>query len=478
MKLGTRIFLCSVIIFAVCFYYPINWVLDNQRIRYLEGVEDPLVDQANILAALVGSEMENGKFDSEGWYTVFEEVSSRFLSAKIYDLDKNNVDLQVYITDAKGKIVFDSRSRENIGEDYSKWRDVRLTLDGQYGARSTRKYEDVPTSSVLFVAAPIRVAGEIAGVLTVAKPTTNINNFIEGAKPKITRISLVALLIALLLSLVASIWITRPIKRLTTYAIDTGSGRRTVFPRLDCTEIGDMGKAFEKMQEALEGKRYVEQYIQNLTHEIKSPLSAIRGAAELLDEEMPRDRRTRFMANIRNEAGRIQEIVDRMLQLTELESLKELQSTENVSMRSLVRTILESKQPMLLQKQIEIELDVEDDLVVQGDSFLLFQAVSNLIQNAIDFSPRGGQICLRGGEKDERMFFSVLDQGPGIPEYAGEKIFDKFFSLQRPDSDSKSTGLGLCLVREVANLHNGKVALKNREEKGARAELVLPARMK
>ncbi len=477
MKLGARIFFCFFIIFIVCFYYPINWVLDNQRIRYLEGVEDPLVDQANILAALVGSEMETDRFDPERWYAVFNNVSSRFLTAKIYDLNKTHVDLQVYITDLAGTIIFDSRSRDNIGADYSEWRDVRLTLEGHYGARATRKYENVPTSSVLFVAAPVLVAGKMAGVLTVAKPTTNINNFLKSAKPKISRISLISMLTALLLSLFASIWITRPIKRLIQYANDIGARKRAVFPKLDRTEIGDMGKAFEKMQEALEGKRYVEQYIQNLTHEIKSPISAIRGAAELLNEEMPRERRTRFMANIRNEANRIQEIVDRMLQLSELESRKELQAIESVSVSSLVKTVLESKQPMLSQKQIEVISDVADGTVVQGDSFLIFQAVSNLLQNAIDFSSPGGRIKLRGETKNEQLVLTILDEGSGIPEYAGEKIFDKFFSLRRPASGSKSTGLGLCLVREVASLHGGEVSLKNRKEKGARAKLVLPARM-
>ncbi|MFC1828959.1 two-component system sensor histidine kinase CreC, partial [Thermodesulfobacteriota bacterium] len=153
MKLGTRIFFCFMLIFAVCFYYPIDWITENLRTRYLEGVEDPLVDQANIMAGIVGLEMETDRFDPEKLYHAFEKVYSHTISARIYDLVKSHVDIRIYITDATGKIIFDSENRKNVGEDYSKWRDVRLTLAGEYGARTTRKDPEDLMSSVLYVAA-------------------------------------------------------------------------------------------------------------------------------------------------------------------------------------------------------------------------------------------------------------------------------------------------------------------------------------
>jgi len=474
MKLGARIFFCYVAIFMVCFYYPINFVLDNLRTRYLEGVEDPLVDQANIFAGIIGSEMALKQFDPERWHAIFKNVYSRSFSARIYNFEKRDVDMSVYITDRDGKILFDSTTRENTGKDYSKWRDVHLTLSGKYGARTTRIDENVPDSSVLYVAAPIRVDGEVAGAVTLAKPTTNINNFLKSAKPKISKAGFMAVTTAMLLSLFASFWITRPIKRLTHYADEIRRGRRVPFPRLGKTEIGEMGAAFEKMKEALEGKNYVEHYVQTLTHEIKSPLSAIRGAAELLEEKMEPERRSRFLSNIRTEANRVQEIVDRMLKLSELETLKNLRKVERVSFQSIVKTVCESKQPMLLKRQLCINTRVSDDIIVKGDSFLLHQAVGNLIQNAIDFSPAHGRIDLAASIDGERLNFSVEDGGPGIPDYAREKVFEKFFSLQRPDSGKKSTGLGLNFVREVAHLHGGSVRLKNRPEKGVRATLTLP----
>jgi two-component system sensor histidine kinase CreC len=473
MKLGARIFFCYILIFAVCFYYPIDWVVKNLRTRYLESVEDPLVDQANILAGIVGLEMETDRFDPEKLYTAFTTIYNRPLSAGIYDMVKTQVDMQVYITDTNGTIIFDSQNKANVGEDYSKWRDVSLTLEGQYGARTTRSDPEDPTSSVLYVATPLTVKGKIAGVLTVGKPTTNINNFLTDAKPKIFRVGILSLMAAALFSLLASVWITRPIKRLTGYANGIRQGKRMEFPKLGHSEIGEMGTAFEKMQEALEGKKYIEQYVQTLTHEIKSPLSAIRGAAELLEEKMQPEQRARFLSNIRNEANRIRQIVDRLLELSELENLKILRKIENISFVSMVKTVLESKQHMLSKKNLKAVVQIPHDIRVKGDSFLLHQAMGNLIQNAMDFSPDHSQIELTAHSDGKRITFTVDDNGPGIPDYAKDKIFDRFFSLKRPDSGKKSTGLGLNFVKEVAILHNGEVKLENLPGKGARGTLIL-----
>jgi two-component system sensor histidine kinase CreC len=474
MRLGTRIFFSYLVIFVICFAYPFSWVLDNLRARYLEGVEEPLVDQAHILATMVGDEMQVDRFDPDKWYQVFEHAGSRPLSARIYHLVKTEMDMRIYLTDTAGRVIFDSKNKENVGADFSRWRDVYLTLQGKYGARSTPENIDDPASKVLYVAAPVRVNGAIVGALTVAKPTTSINNFLKKAKPQIFKIGLLFAGVAIFLSYVVSFWITRPIKRLTGYANDVSRGKRVAFPKLDRSEIGEMGNAFAKMQETLEGKKYVEQYVQKLTHEVKSPLSAIRGAAELLEEKMLPEQRLRFLSNIRHESNRIQEIVDRMLELSALENQKILKKMERISLYSMVQTVIESKQAIVSKKQLQLEVDVPNHIMVKGDRFLLHQALSNLIQNAVDFSPPNSCIHIGARIEGSLLKFSIEDQGSGIPEFAAQKIFDKFFSLQRPDSKEKSTGLGLNFVKEVAHLHGDDIILENRDTKGVRASLTLP----
>jgi two-component system sensor histidine kinase CreC len=476
MRLGGALFLGFVLIVSLCFAYPVSHMAGSLRTRYLEGVEEPLVDQANILAALVGRDMEADSFSTEELHAAMDAAHERELSARIYELDKNGVDVQVYITDLAGKVLFHSGDRSQVGEDYSGWQDVRLTLLGEYGARTTRSDPADPASAVMYVAAPIRVRGELAGVLTVAKPTASINAFMDSAKPDIFRIGLTSALAAVGLCLLVSLWVSRQIRRLTDYANDVREGRRVDLPRLAPTELRDMGAAFDKMRESLEGKKYVEQYVQTLTHEIKSPVSSIRGAAELLEEEgMPPSQRAHFLKNIRTEAGRIQDLVERMLKLSELEMRKSLPTMQSVPFAALLRTVLESKESMVSRKQLRVEAEAGEEIAVRGDPFLLHQAVSNLLQNAIDFSPPGGRIDLKAADDGGgALIFTVDDQGPGIPDYAREKIFQKFFSLQRPDTGQKSTGLGLNFVREVASLHSGSIRLENLPAAGLRASLSLP----
>lgn len=474
MKLGTRIFLSFILIMGLGFTYPFNWVLKNMRIRYLEGVEEPLVDQANILAEWVGAEIETHRFDPSRLHRIFTSVYDRDLSARIYNLLKKNVDIRVYIVRRSGRLVFDSAHKGNEGKDYSHWRDVSLTLAGKYGARASRTNSQNPATTVLHIAAPIMVKGEIWGSLTVAKPTTNINFFLKSAKPQVFRVAAFSVLAIILLSILFSLWLTRPIKLLTQYARDVRDGKRVILPRLGRSEISDMGHAFEEMREALEGKKYVEKYVQTLTHEIKSPLSAIKGAAELLEEDMPMDQRRRFLSNIRHESARIQDFVDRMLELSTLEARKKLGEVKTILLKALVASVLERINPVISQKGLKILDQVEDQAVVVGDPFLLKQAVSNLLNNAVDFSSRGDAIIIRSEIDQRQLTLMIEDNGPGIPDFAREKIFDKFFSLRRPDSGKKSTGLGLTFVREVAGLHQGSVVLENLPESGVRASLSLP----
>jgi len=476
MRLGAVLFLAHLLILALCFSYPLEQVGKRLRTAYLESAEEPLVDTANLMAAFVGQQIEEGNFSAEEFYRVFEEARGRKVAARIYEMRKDSVDLSVYITDAKGIVLFDSDNRETIGEDFSLWRDVKLTLEGEYGARVRRDPNNPDAPAALFVAAPIRVAGKMAGVLTVIKPTTNIAAFVSAAMPRIFRIGAISLAAAIILGLGMSMWVTRQVGRLTRYANNVREGRRVPFPKLARTELKTMGIAFEKMREALDGRAYVEQYVEALTHEIKSPISAIRGAAEIMeDSSITTEQRIRFLSNIQSETHRIQGLVDRMLKLTELEGRRALGSRVPVALAAIVRTILDGAAPALAKKGLRIDSDVAETISVAGDPLLLDLAVSNLVQNAIDFSPRNGRIAVTCKKDGARIELCVDDEGPGIPEFARSRVFEKFFSLERPETGKKSTGLGLNFAKEVAALHGGSVDINNLPERGLRARLVLPA---
>ena len=246
-------------------------------------------------------------------------------------------------------------------------------------------------------------------------------------------------------------------------------------PRLGRHALGVIGAAYDEMRDALAGRNYVADYVQTLTHEVKSPLSAIRGAAELLQEpDMPLPQRQRFLGNITREAGRIQEMVDRMLELTALETRRSLGKTEIVPLKPLLDELASAAQGAAALRGICIDVEAAEDAAVEGDAFLLRRAVSNLLDNAIDFSPEGGCVCLSLRLSARVVRIGVQDSGPGIPEYAQDKVFEKFYSLARPHSQKKSTGLGLAFVKEIAALHHGRIEVVNAPGGGALATLSLP----
>jgi two-component system, OmpR family, sensor histidine kinase CreC len=262
--------------------------------------------------------------------------------------------------------------------------------------------------------------------------------------------------------------------RLTEYALAVRDNRPASPPHSRAQEVAALVRAFEEMRVALEGKAYVERYTQALAHEFKAPLSSIRGAAELLAENPPEPERARFIANLRAESNRLQMIVDHLLELAALESRRSGAAMTEVDLSGIVRDVQTRLRPAAVARRIRFMVDITPMPPVRGEQFLLEQCVGNLVQNAIEFTPAEGTIALSLRLESGRALITVADSGPGVPDYALEKIFDRFYSLPRPDTGRKSSGLGLSIVREIARLHGGNISLTNRPEGGVLAVLSLP----
>lgn len=480
MTIRRRIFIGLLLVVGVGGAFLLDWIIDDLTPQYRQSTEEPVVDTASILASLAAAATTNGHIDTALFRSAFHDVYQRSFMAPIYQFVKTHVDLHVYITDAQGQVIFDSvvdattGTGRDEGKNYASWRDVYLTLRGKYGARTTRQNPDDPLSSVMYVAAPIMVHNDIIGVVSVGKPTRNVNQFVASARHKIMFAGIATGAAMLLVGLAMSGMVTRPLRRLTAYAQAVRDGQRVTLPPLGRSEIGTLGQAFEEMRDALEGKQYVEHYVQTLTHEIKSPLAAIQGAAELLQEDMPTARREQFLHNIGSEAQRIQTIIDKLLLLSSLETRKAIADAEVINLYALLQDVQSGLMPLVSTRGQHLKLDGSATAEVRGDPFLVRQAVVNLLTNAIEFTQPGGTITATVQESDRSVSLVVQDNGPGIPDYALQRVFERFYSLPRPDTGKKSSGLGLSLVHEVAILHGGEVTLANTHEGGGVARLTLP----
>lgn len=442
--------------------------------RYRESAEESLVDIAYLLATVVEQDVVEGEIDPEALRPVFRSLYSRSFSARIFGFEKTGVELQVLVLDRGGRVLFDSIGQRE-GEDFSQWRDVRAALQGEYRARTTPRIPGDELSSVMYVSAPVREYGEIVGAVSVGKPVQSLNQFVAAARAKTLAVGATAVAAVLVLVLILSLWLVRPGALFADYLRYLRLQRTLNLPRLGRRALSTLGAAFAELRDALAGRNHVAELVQTLTHELKSPLSAIRGAAELLDEPaMPAADRQRFTANIARETQRIQELIDRMLELNALESQHRLPRVEPVALAPLLEECVASARVSGAARGVRVELAACEPAWVEGEAFLLRRALGNLLANALDFSPEGGTVRVELVVRARSVHILVRDHGPGIPDYAGARVFQKFFSLARPHSAKRSTGLGLPFVKEIAQLHHGLASLRNADGGGAVAELSLP----
>jgi two-component system sensor histidine kinase CreC len=479
MRIGLRILLGYFVIVAIAAILLGRVFVQEVKPGVRQAMEDTLVDTANLLAAQAKDDLLAGKIDHGRFAASVRGLTDRDLGAEIWGFGKRRLGTRIYVTDVRGIVVFDS-SGHDVGADYSRWNDVYLTLRGRYGARSTRADPANDASTVMYVAAPIvdRRGGKerIVGVLTVAKRNQAIAPFIERSQDTILRWGFVLLGTALAIGLLAAWWLSRQLGVLRQYADAVTAGDR-VSPPEAAGEFGDLGRALATMRERLEGKQYVEQYVHALTHELKSPLAAVRGSAELIEsgaETMPAADRARFVATIRAQGDRMAEMVDKLLALAAVEHRQRIEQPQSVDLRTLVDEAVERLSTKFARRGVSVRVD-GTPAVVSGDPFLLRQALVNLLDNAADFAPGGGDVEVAIVREGAHWTVSVADRGPGIPDYARDRAFERFYSLPRPGGGSRSSGLGLCFVAEAVALHGGEATLTNREGGGAVSRLSVPA---
>ncbi len=474
MRIGLRILLGYFVIVAFAALLLLRVFSQEVKPGVRQAMEDTLADTANVLAELATDDVLAGRIDDGRFAARVRALGARRLDADIWGFRKAGVAYRVYVTDADGIVVFDSDG-EALGQDYSRWNDVHRTLRGRYGARSTRSDPDDDASSVMHVAAPIRDGDRIVGVLAVAKPNRTIAPFIARSEATILRWGAVLLGVALAIGLLAAWWLSRQLGGLRRYADAVTAGRR-VTPPASAGEFADLGRALETMRERLEGRQYVERYVHALTHELKGPLAAIRGAAELLEAPLPEADRVRFAASVRAQSERMAQMIDKLLALAAVEHRSRIERPERVPLPALLQTVVDAFQSDPRGITLRLIRDPAcDDAAVVGDAFLLRQMIANLVDNACDFSPRGGEVDIALAPADSgRVLVEVSDRGPGVPGYALDRVFERFYSLPRPAGGSRSSGIGLAFVAEVAALHGGHARLHNRAGGGAAARVELP----
>ncbi len=417
MKIRTAIFTVYVAASAVGLAVLMRYNLAEVRPRYVASLQHGLADAARLLAVTWTGQ------------PVPDAAALRAAQAG----------LRVRLVAGDGALLLDTVEP------------AAPVADG-YGVSSARKLarrvgdnlidgERDPTETEIMAAAPVTLAGGRTATLVLSRSIRSVNAVIWAERKKLAGM---ALLIAGVM-LVAGWWLasrlTHSLERLTVYAQGVRDGRAGPPPTSRATEIAALAQAFEEMRDALEGRQHAERYTQALAHEVKAPLAAIRGAAELLGEDLPAPQREKFLGNIRSEGARIQQIVDRLLELSSLEARKALQQTELIDLPALLTEAAEVLRPAYAGSRVTLSVGGAAGRV-RGERVLLREALVNLLQNALDFSAAGGAVEFAATAAAGRVTFTVADRGPGVPDYALPQVFGRFYSLPRPGSGRKAPAWG------------------------------------
>ncbi len=481
MRISLRIALGYFLIVGVAAYLVFTIFVEEVKPGVKQSMEETMVDAANVLAELAAEDLRAGRMGSGRFSAALAAYRQRDPDARIYSLSKRSSDLRVLVTDGRGMVVFDSQG-EDQGRDFSRWRDISRTLRGEYGARATRLNPEDDRSLVLHVAAPVLDAPDAAGtrrllgVLAVSKPTRAVLPFAERAERRVVNAGLLLLGAALLIGTFSTLWLNHSIRVLRDFARDVALGRRPPPPRLGRNELGELEAAVHAMREKLDGRAYVEAYVQSLTHELKSPIAGLRAAAEVLsDARATPEEQQRFLDHIATQTERLSGVVDRMLELAHVESRPHLASTAPVDLAAAIGREVASLDPRARAAGVRFEVCAECAGTLLGDGFLVGRALSNLLDNALAFSPAGTTIEVGVTRHSQSVTVTIRDHGTGLPDYAGSRVFERFYCLPRPDG-TRGTGLGLPFAQEIARLHGGQLTLGNHAGGGCEARLTLALR--
>ena len=481
LNIGTKLFLLYFIISST-----LLWTFAHRTA--LESAKSVMVEVSSLMSRVASQNNKDGEIDLE----TFESLIVNYLRSQKNTIDPNSnqklENLAIYVTDKDGLLVLDSRGLI-LGKDMRAHNEVDSALSGGHditrvvveeipGPKKSRGVvvEYLYKSRFLNASNPIYGNnGEILGAVVVVAPLMDLLD-----QNYLLQFIFYIFLISLIFGALGSYRISRNIKRVEKYTTSLFSGEDVVMPDLN-NQFNKLAKTIENARAEVELKDDVEQYIDTLAHELRTPITGIQLTAENLLTPMSDEQRKRFIENILDSNKHMDLLVNRLLDLSRIERRETLKVTESVNILQVVNNVLKapSRAKNISDKNLNIVLEISKKSQLKAEKILLEQAIGNIVNNALDFSPKSGTITIKASETNAAISIIVLDDGPGIPPHVLSKLFTRFFSVSRPDTGIRGNGLGLRFVRKIMQLHGGDVTLQNRFiQQGAEAKLRFPINTK
>ena len=242
----------------------------------------------------------------------------------------------------------------------------------------------------------------------------------------------------------------------------------------------DMSRQIQRQIEQLKENDHLRrELISNISHDLRTPLSAMQGSIETLlikGDSLSDDERARYLNIARKHTLRLGTLIGDLFELAKLDSASVTPSLEAFSLPELVQDVAQEFQLEAERKNIRLAVEVGDgSAFTVGDIGLIQRALENLVKNAVRFTPQGGEVTISIAERDDAVTVAVSDNGPGIAEADIPRIFDRFYrALDGEEARSDSSGLGLAIVKRILDLHDSRITVESRIDRGTRFEFALP----
>jgi two-component system OmpR family sensor kinase len=394
---------------------------------------------------------------------VFDELPGQAPTARLELASRradNWLQARVAIYSANGELLVDSRAGSATAL-------PELSFFTRKRLNSASFFRDLNGGTWLYAVAPL----ESGNTLIVAAPRprrTVWNLFREEFLSPFLRALGLALILSVLLAVWISRWISAPLQRLAGAARSVSTSEFLPIPPEGPEEVQDVSRAFNEMGERLQAsQRSQRDFIANVSHDLKTPLTSIQGYAQaILDGAADSAPAAQV---IYDEAGRMHRMVLDLLDLARLEAGMLKFEKAPLDLGVLLRAVSQKLGLQAQRGQIDLSLDLprvdgEVPLWVIGDSDRLAQVFANLVDNAIKFTPAGGQVQVKAHPADGWAEIDVADNGPGIPADELERVFERFYQVDkaRRGGEQRGVGLGLAIAREIVHAHGGTIRVYNR----------------
>jgi len=390
------------------------------------------------------------------------------------------------VVDSQGEVLLGSERLMSLAGQRFRPEFIRQVLS-EGRTVSTTFSDPLGRLSVVAASPVVLRGGTTAGAVILLRPVTEVARTTSRLLAFFVLASLVGLGLSLLLSLLLARTLTRPLHELRKAAARVAAG--DFDQRIDVAsndELGQTAASFNAMASRLgELQRERQVLYASVSHELRTPVTSIKGFAQALKDNVGgAEERRRHLAIIQEEASRLERLVNDLFQLSRLESGQVGMETETVDLVALVRDAALRYRAEAGEAGIDFRVTPDEAgaargaglrLEVSGDRDRLKQVLSNLIENALRFTPEGGRVDVAVERSGPQAVVRVADTGPGIPEEDLERVFDRFYTVDRSRARSKGgTGLGLAIAREIVRAHGGRIWAERRPEGGTLFAFSLP----